>query len=261
MGRITIGHSHCTPSDTHTFRGRIGDIYISRIDKYSDYRFACSVPAGRWLFGSHEFKVIHNAIETDCFKFSSGTRDEVRKALGVSDKLVIGTVGRIMHQKNPDGIIEIMREVVKKYPNSVLLWIGNGPMRELAEEKIRTYSLQDNITMLGVRDDVNRIMQAMDVFILPSFYEGLGVVAIEAQASGLPCYVSDKVPEEAKITDLCEFIPLNRWEVWCEAICKNHSARRDTQSEIIAAGYDVQDTAKWLQEFYLKISNKELRDK
>ena len=111
--------------------------------------------------------------------------------------------------------------------------------------------MTDAVIMTGVRPDVDRLMQAMDVFILPSLWEGLGMVLVEAQAAGLPCFASEAVPREAAVTDLCTFLPLNHPELWAEKILAVSIQRRDTSQEIIQAGYDIHTTAKWLEEFYM----------
>ena len=253
LGRTTVGHSHCTPSDKKDLKNWLSNRLIGKIDALSDARLACSIPAGEWVYKEHPFQVLNNAIESERFEFDSDAREEVRKKFGLRDDFVVGAVGRIMHQKNPEGIVEIFRQVLLRKPNARLMWIGDGPMRTEAEAKLKEYGIADRVLMMGVRSDVNRLMQAMDTFIFPSFYEGLGVVAIEAQAAGLPCYISDVVPHEVKITDLCRFLPLGKPAQWADAICLPQPERRSTREEIIRAGYDIQTTAKWLCNFYEKL--------
>lgn len=254
-GRITIGHSHCTPSGVKSVKNRLLLFLISKIEKYSDYCFACSELAGRWLFPNKTFKVLNNAIDSTRFKFNATVRDEVRKEMKLEDDFVVGTVGRIMYQKNPLGIVDIFKAIHDRKDNAKLLWIGNGPMRTDAEKRIQEYGLQDSVIMTGVRSDVQRLMQAMDVFILPSFYEGLPVVAIEAQTSGLHCFCSDTVTHEAKITERCYFLPLNDPERWADEILSTTCDHIDTQKDIVAAGYDIHQTAQWLSDFYIMIGD------
>ena len=256
MGRVTVGHSHCTPSNGKGLKHELSEYLCSKIESRSDYCFACSRPAGEWLFKTKPFTVLNNAIDTRQFTYSPEVRERVRNAFDLGDALVLGTVGRIVHQKNPLGVIEILRAVKLRRPDAKLLWVGELFMRTEVETKLREYGLEDSVIFTGVRSDVNELLQAMDVFIFPSNYEGLGIVAVEAQNAGLPTFCSDQVPEEAKLTDLCRFLPLGDYEKWADAILATDIGnRRDTTQEIIDAGYDIHTTAKWLQEFYLTIGN------
>lgn len=250
-GRITIGHSHCTPSDVKSLKEIITNYYVSKIYKYSDYRMACSQPAGEWVFKSKPFMVLNNAIDVEKFAYDPAIRNEARKEFALDSSFVVGTVGRIMHQKNPIGIIDIFAEVHKRNTKAKLLWVGEGMMRAEAEAHIHKLNLQDSVIMTGVRSDVNRLMQAMDAFIFPSFFEGLGIVAVEAQAAGLPTYCSDSVPREAGVTSLCKFLSISDYVKWAEEIISMQPERYDTHNEIVTAGYDIHDTAKWLTDFYI----------
>lgn len=255
MDRITVGHSHCTPSVEGGIKTRFKRHLISKIESCSDYCFACSTPAGQWVFPHKPFTVLNNAIDTQQFTYSSEVRERVRSAFGLGDALVLGTVGRIVYQKNPMGVIEIFRAVKQRRSDAKLLWVGELFMRTEVETKLREYDLEDSVIFTGVRSDVNELYQAMDVFIFPSNYEGLGIVAVEAQNAGLPTFCSDQVPEEAKLTDLCHFLPLGDYDKWANAILTTDlSHRRDTMQEIIDAGYDIHATSKWLEEFYLEIA-------
>lgn len=261
-GRIVISHSHCTKSvGTKDISERIKEsikhLYLRKLEGVSDYCFACSRPAGAWLFPNKPFKVLNNAIDTERFSFNDAVRADVRKELQLENYFVIGTVGRIMHQKNPQGIVEIFRAIHAARPDARLLWVGDGPLREEAKQLIAKYALQDAVIMTGVRPDVNRLMQAMDAFILPSFYEGLPVVAIEAQAAGLPCFLSDKIADEVAITGLCTLLPNDRPQEWVSAfVSVDTLIRKDMSSQIRKAGYDIRQTAEWLCNFYLSIGEK-----
>ena len=253
--RITIGHSHCTQSDIKTLKNYLSIYFSKQMDKYSDVRFACSVPAGKWIFKKGPFIVLKNAIDTDQYSFDSEVRRDVKKELDLEGKYVIGTVGRIVRQKNPLGIINIFLEVLNRKSNAILLWAGDGPMRKEAEDRIQKLGISDKVKMLGVRTDVNRVMQAMDVFIFPSFYEGLGIAAIEAQAADLPCYVSDKIPKEVQVTEKCVFLPIDDVKNWASVICQESRKRENRKKEVIDAGYDVAQSAKWVTAFYLSLQN------
>ena len=262
-GRITVGHCHCTPRPSELWENKIRKVvenyYMSKIEKYSDYCLACSKDAGKWLFLSKSFRVLNNAIDAQKFRFNKTTAKEIRKKLKLGDSFIIGSVGRFNLQKNPLGIVDIFYQIQLRRPNSKFIWVGDGPMRKDAEEKTRSLGLTDKVLFLGVRSDVPKLLQAMDVFVFPSFYEGLGVALVEAQAAGVECFCSDAVPEEAGVTDLCHFLPLDNLNKWEEEICKIPANREhpDMMEAIINADYDIHTTSNWLQNFYLSIAGKE----
>ena len=251
--RITVAHSHIAPYTTVSMHTIIKKVMLSFIEPVSDYCFACSEAAGAWLFPHRKFKVLNNAVDTELFEYDESERSSVRKELGIADEdVVIGTVGRMFEQKNPIGLVKIFNEIYASNSAAKLLWVGDGEMRHVIEQKIRELNLNRVSILTGVRSDVYRMMQAMDVFVLPSLYEGLPVVLIEAQAAGLPCFVSDRVTKEVDITGLCEFIPIDNYQSWREKICSHKRMRTNTKEKIIAAGYDIRHTAKWIERFYLR---------
>ena len=169
--------------------------------KYANLQLACSKEAGEWLFGNTQFIVLNNGIDVSKYVFNQNIREEYRKILGFSDELVLGHVGRFSNQKNHNFLIDIFYEIIKINKKSKLILIGTGELENEIKEKVESLSLKEKVIFLGARADVNKIMQAMDVFILPSLFEGLPVVGVEAQASGLPCIISDTVSKDVKITD------------------------------------------------------------
>lgn len=221
---------------------------------------ACSKYAGEWLFGKKFFatgkvRVINNAIDLSRFIFCQTVRDKVRAELGVQDKFVIGHVGRFNYQKNHAFLIEIFAEIVKKQPNAVLLLVGQGPEQENVEQQVQVLGIAQSVKILGVRSDVNNLMQAMDVFLLPSRYEGLPVVGVEAQVADLPCVLSDAMTAETKVLDTATFLSLNDApEVWADKVLsfENH-ARTDTSETLKARGYDIRHEAELLCEYYLAL--------
>lgn len=254
FGRTTISHSHSTSAGKKTPKTFMANLWLSRINRHSDYRLACSIPAGEWLYRGAPFTVFHNAIDSGAYTYNPNVRAQVRAEFGISEQdRVIGTVGSIFYPKNPLGIIEILREARKRAPNIKMLWVGSGPMRQEVEETIRREGLDEITLLLGTRTDVNRILQAMDVFILPSIYEGLPVVAVEAQAAGLPCILSDVVAEEINITGLCRFLPITDLASWADTVLRVDAPRENTRQRIIDAGYDIASTAAWLSDFYLSL--------
>ena len=251
FGRITIGHSHSTAQRSNNIKTYLKKVIQRRTEKYSDYCLACSQDAGEWLFPHSKFIVLNNAIDAQRFKYNPVVGADVRSEIGLNGNIVVGVVGRLTEPKNPMGTIEIFKAVHDRKPETKLLWVGGGSLEQDIRKKLEEEKLTDAVIMTGVRPDVDRLMQAMDVFILPSLWEGLPVVLVEAQAAGLPCFASEAVSREAAVTDLCTFLPLNQPELWAEKILAANTQRKDTSQEIIQAGYDIHTTAKWLEEFYM----------
>lgn len=252
-GLTTIAHSHNTSS------GKGVDAVVKNVLQYpiriiANYCFACSKSAGEWLFGKkNNFHVLNNAIDTAKFIFNDKIRDEKRKELNIKNKLVIGNVGRFHIQKNHTFLIDVFKEIHDKNEDAVLLLVGDGELRSSIEKKIKILKLVDNVILTGVRSDIPELLQAMDVFVFPSLFEGLGIVVVEAQAAGLPCIVADTIPKEAYLTDLIENLSLeDSLAIWADKILEhiNHK-RKDTYQEIVKCGYDIKETVKWLEEFYL----------
>lgn len=255
-GRYTIGHSHSTKFMVRHWYDNVKYLLIRNVEKYCDLRLACSEEAGKFLYPSESYIVLNNAIDASLYRFNEEERKLVRTELNVNDNLVIGTVGRIFPVKNPFGIIEIFKTIHIHFPKAKLLWIGDGELRKAAENKIQEEGLTESVIMTGVRKDVYRLMQAMDVFVLPSLYEGLPVVSVEAQAAGLYNLLSDMVSKDTDVTGLCKFISLQDACKWADAvgeIVKNE--RNDTYQRIVDAGYDINTTVKWLEKIYLEIYN------
>lgn len=253
-----IYHSH-TSSDMNPSNSIIKKLteFDTRINvsRYATDLFACSDAAGRYMFGNKKFNVIPNAIETDKFIFNESVRKKKREELQLGDKFVIGTVGHLSYIKNPEFTIEIFNAVHRKNPNSELIMVGIGALEDKIKKMIANYKLTDCVQLLGRRYDVPELMQAFDCFLLPSRFEGLGIVYIEAQAAGLPCFASEGVvPKEAKVTELMNYISLDKpAEFWADKILENRiTERRNKKSEIIKAGFDIKEIAKNMQEIYLK---------
>lgn len=251
---ITIGHSHTANPVRSGFTDTLKDMMCKKVEQYSDYAFACGQTAGKWLFPQKKFNVLNNAVAAEEFSFNSGVRKMVREEFGWDTELVIGTVGRLNFAKNPYGILEIVERTYRKRQDIKFLWVGDGEAKNEIENEIGKRGLSSCIVLTGARKDVARLLQAMDVFILPSIFEGLPTAVIEAQASGLPCFISDTVTREAQITELCKFIPLDDFDAWIDGILQiDITKRKDTQQQIVAAGYDVHTTAEWLEKFYIDI--------
>ena len=206
------------------------------------------------MFGSNQFHVLNNAIDTKAYVVNREIGQEVRAELEIPENaFVVGHVGRFAPPKNHNFIVEIFAEVLKVKHNSFLLLVGDGDLKGKIEALTNDLGIRDNVVFAGVRSDVNRILQAMDMFLFPSIYEGLPLSIIEAQAAGLPCLISDKVPIECQKTNLVRQIPLKESRtVWRDAVIDaGKVVKRDTSKEISDAGFDICQNAKWLEDFYL----------
>lgn len=255
-GSYAIAHSHNTGGSL-SFR-----LFAYPTRFVADHFFACSADAGISRYGKRlgtdqtRCTVLKNAIDAEKFVYNEDVRKQLRTELGISDDVpVIGHVGQFREQKNHYFLLEAFRAVLEIAPNALLLLVGDGPLRPKIEAAIAEMDLAEHVILAGSRKDAWRFYQAMDVFALPSHYEGLGIVAIEAQTAGLPCYVSDVVPDEAVITDLMHRLPLAQSaEFWAQEIisCAGIS-RANRIPEIQNAGYDISATSKWLETYYLKV--------
>lgn len=250
---VRIAHSHSTSQDKN-MKYLIKMFYKQFIARYATYLMACNELAGKWMFTGSGFHVLNNAIDARKYTFDPEKRRVMRKNLGLSpDTLLIGHVGRFSSVKNHTFLIDIFKEIAGKTP-AVLLLVGSGEQQKEIREKVGKYGLQEKVIFTGVRSDVVDLLQAMDVFVFPSLYEGLSVSLIEAQASGLPCLISDKVPIECKKTDLVWQLSLKecaeKWAVTARRMADME--RKNTYKDIKAAGYDLAENVKWLEEFYLE---------
>jgi glycosyltransferase involved in cell wall biosynthesis len=221
------------------------------------HKAACSTDAGVYMFGkkvTDSLLIMPRARDLEAFRYNPGKRLAIRKELQLDDKYTIAQVGRMHTQKNHVFLIDAFAHAVKENPDIILLLIGDGPLREGLEAQTRDHGLENKVRFLGARTDVFDILQAADLFVFPSLYEGLGAVAIEAQAAGLPCLISDTVPKGAKVTDLVEFLPIDKGPgIWAEKMLVYRDfKRRDTMDDVKKAGYDIQDAAKWLENLYIK---------
>lgn len=211
----------------------------------ANLRFACSQFAGQWMFKDNPYHVIYNAIDIHKYDADLAVRDEMRQALNLDTALTLLHVGRFSYQKNHSFLLDIFKEVHRIQPDSVLLLVGDtteeSEFLTEVKRKIKAYGLENVVRLLGRRDDVNKIMQAADVLVMPSFFEGLTVVGIEAQASDLPLLLSDTVTKELGLLPSTQFISLEAGPTaWAEAIVnsKRHN-RQSRYEELKAAGYDI----------------------
>lgn len=251
---VRIMHSHSTALKyrlllpLHHFNRRF-------LHRWCTHAFACSDAAGRWMFRGN-YTVIRNAIELDRFTFDPEARAAVRRELAVGDDtLLIGHVGRMLPVKNHAFLLELLKRLLPRRPDTVLALVGSGPLLEQLRTDAETMGLSDHVRFPGIRSDVSRLLCGMDVFTLPSRYEGLGIAAVEAQANGLPTLCSEAVPEEAILTDLASRLPLEDPDLWVERILTAPPRRNDTLPELIRAGYDIRTESLRLQQLYLELAD------
>ena len=251
---IRIAHAHSS-NQTRDKKYLLKLMFKRNIKKNATDLFACAQDAGLWMFGCDQFHVMNNAIDTKAYVVNKQTGKEVRQELKIPENaFVVGHVGRFAPPKNHMFIIRVFAEVLKEKTNAFLLLVGEGDLRREAEALTVELGIQDNVIFAGMRSDVNRMLQAIDVFLFPSIYEGLPLSIIEAQAAGLPCWISDKVPIECRKTDLVTQLSLNAsLSIWKDAVVKaGKVVKRDTSKEISDAGFDIHQNAKWLEDFYLQ---------
>lgn len=255
---IRIAHSHSTSNPKEWKRNLIKNILRPFSKRYATDYFACSEVAGRYLFGNKTFdrgevKIIHNAIDIEKFKFDEVARKKLRKELGIKDNtVVIGHIGRFVQQKNHTFLVDVFKEYHKKNPDSKLLLVGSGPLEDEIKKKVERLSLKDSVLFLGQRDDINKLYSVMDVFCLPSLYEGLGIVGVEAQTTGLPCVFSDEIPDDIKIIDSIKFIKLtDKLKIWSDEVAKIvNSKRPSTKSDKFAKDYNIEKAVTSLEVEY-----------
>lgn len=222
--------------------------------KYATRKLSCGEDAGRFLYGKHKFTNFNNAIDAEAFRFSPSVRDEVRKELGLTSRtLVLGSVARFGYQKNHAFMLDVMHELNQKGIDCVLMLVGGGQEEPNIRQRVTQLNLAENVRFLGLRKDINRLLQAFDLFFMPSLFEGLPVSVIEAQAAGLKCVLSDTIDKKVDLTGNIIFLPLSSGaEYWANTIIEQGLySRKDTTLEIINAAYDVKTNLDTLYSIYL----------
>lgn len=223
---------------------------------YATHYFACSDKAAKFVFSKksiREGKVtyIENGIENDKFIYSQESRDKIRKELNLEDKLVLGHVGRFVKAKNHKFIIETFNNVYKKNVNSRLLLVGTGPLEEEVKKYVKQLGIEEQVHFMGERSDINEILCGLDIFLLPSLYEGLPVVIVEAQYNGLRCLVSDKVTQQVAISDQISYITIDNVEEWEKNVLDNQQHVRESLVTLTTDKFNNNKVAKKLQNIYL----------
>ena len=256
---VRIAHSHSTTNKREKKKNLMKQLLRVFSKAYATDYMCCSEHAGRWLFGDKEYDkgnvyLLNNAIDIEKFKYDEKLRRKKRKELEIDDDtLVIGHIGRFVEQKNHRFLIDIFNEIQKKNKNAFLLLAGQGPLQNEIKNKVSELGLNDKVKFLGQVNDAYKLYQAFDIFLLPSLYEGLPVVGVEAQATGLLCELSSDMTKETKVLDTTRFISLERTsEEWAKTILEDYSKfkRHDTTEEITKNNFNIKKEASKLEDKY-----------
>lgn len=252
---VRIAHSH-NSNQTKNLKYPIKLFYRKLIPKYATELLSCSTEAGIWMFNKSRFKILRNAIDVQSYKFSTEKCVLAREHLGIpQDAFVVGHVGRFETQKNHSYLIDVFNEIKKQNKNSVLLLIGNGELKSQIEEKCISLGINDSIVFAGIRNDVSYLLNSMNVFVMPSLYEGVSLSIVEAAANNLLCFVTDNVSKDLDNIECISKISLNQKpEIWANIILQKYVSIRSESinHQLIANGYDIHENVKKLTDFYME---------
>ncbi len=263
-----IIHSHNSRNMDSRVRGILHHVNRFCVGKYATDFWACSEDAARWFYRDELIKkavVIHNAIDVNRMKFDPEKRKDIRDKYGLQDKFVIGNVGRLHFQKNQEFAIEVFKLYHKENPQSCLVLVGQGEDEEKLRNKVKEYGLTDSVLFPGIQKDIQGWLSCFDLFLFPSRFEGLSVVAMEAQANGIPVLASKGViPEEVKMNDNFEFLDLNEGaKAWSEKLSTMASWQRPEYEAVkeifVKNGYDIGTEASKLEKLLCKNDQKTTR--
>lgn len=261
---IRIAHSHSTTNIKEWKKNILKQMLRPFSKVYANQYMCCSQYAGEWLFNKKTFKqgkvyLLNNAIDVDKFKYNKTIRADKRKELNIDDNtFVVGHIGRFVEQKNHLFLIDLFNELHKEKSNSLLILVGQGPLFDAVKAKVHRLGLENCVLLLGQRNDVFDLYQAFDMFVLPSLYEGLPVVGVEAQTSGLPSIFSDKITKEVRLLESTKFISLDADinKVWVENMLTKYD-RFDVSEIIRNKNFDINIEAKKLTNKYFDLLKKE----
>lgn len=253
-----IMHSHAAGVDGahRNTKEKIHQFFRTKLIHIGTRFVACSDLARQWMFpniDASQVLLIHNGVDLKKFRYDPEIRDQVRRELGLEDAVVVGHVGRFAYQKNHSFLIRAFQAFKEKDPKAKLLLVGEGDLKSEIETLVRDLNLQDSVIFYGASPHVEQLLQAMDVFVLPSHFEGLPIVGVEAQAAGLPVLFSDRITKEAKLTDEVRFLTIaeNAETLWAGALLKAyHLLRKDNFQRLYEAGYDIRYTVNQFLELY-----------
>lgn len=251
-----IVHSHNSGMGGGTVKRLVHHINKIFINTVADVRWACSKTAADWMF-YRGARIVNNAIDLEKYIYNAHSRRKIRREFKIGNEFVIGTVGRLMPEKNHKFLIEVIFEILKKDPTAKLLIVGDGPCMQELKLLARSRGVEDNVILAGDRSDTALVYSAMDVFVLPSYFEGLPMVGIEAQASGLPCVLSDAITDELKVTEVVNYLPLELLAAeWAQHIMSNKTrlTNKESTRALNESGYNIKLEAKKLENFYLSLN-------
>lgn len=256
---VRIAHSHSTSID-RDLKYPLKQCFRFLLPGAATHMCSCGEQAGLFLFRKSRFDILPNAIDPMVFRFDEDVRAIKRKELNIGDRFVVGHVGRFSYPKNHLFLLRIFSELLSSVPDSLLMLVGSGEKEEEIRQNVRALGLEDKVLFLGSRSDTAQLYQAMDAFVLPSLFEGVPVVGIEAQFAALPCFFSEKVPREVAFTNRCKFMSLDLpCEKWAEQIAAERKNSR-VNLQILDNGFDIRTAHIRLMEYYLKLS-RELSEK
>lgn len=250
---VRIAHAHTVIPKKMNKEYILKSMLKKSIPMYATDMFACGENAGKFVFGNSNYKIISNSINTEQYIYSSERSEKQKSLLGLDGCFVVGHVGMFREEKNHAYLLELIKYMTGQDDNVRLLSVGNGPLFEDIKKEAVAMGIADKIVFTGGRSDVADLMQAMDVFVLPSLFEGFPLTLVEAQAAGLPCITSDNVPEECKLTDKYVRLSLDDpMEKWIKTIYSfKNTERKNNRSVIENAGFDIVTNAKKLEDFYV----------
>lgn len=255
--KCRILHSHVTQSADTKLKKIRNDLLVHIAIKNATHYFACSKDAGEMMFKNKKYIVINNAIDSKRFQYDSDMREKLRKEMKLEDNFVFGNIGRLCPQKNQLFLLDIFNNIRKEKKNSKLIMVGDGPWKEKIQDKIEKMNLSNDVILLDSREDIQDIYQIFDLFLFPTRYEGLGIVLIEAQLSGLRCFTSNVVPVESKITQNYKTQNINDLpEEWAKNVlqyCREPYERKTQNEGLIKHNYDIETEAAKLEKIYEEI--------
>ena len=255
----TVAHCHSSKPDKITAKNILYNFFSIKTRSVADFFFGCSIKAGEYHYGkkivnSERFKVLNNAIDTEKYVYNEDVYLKIQDKFKIKEKLVIGHIGRFNVVKNHKFLLDVFSEILKINSNSVLMLVGGGELYGKINGYAEDLGIRNKIIFTGVTQNVNQYLQVMDCFVFPSLYEGLGIVVIEAQCLGIPCFIHDTLPEELYINKNIFGLSLKKSpKEWAQFIFKNRNNKisdKIAKKNILNAGYDINDTVTQLEEFY-----------
>ena len=261
---IRIAHSHSTTSRGEWKRNLMKQALRPFSKTFATHYAACADYTARWLFGSKtvqkgQVRLIKNAVDTTLFSPNEKARERIRKEFGLENRFIVGHIGRFAFQKNHELLVRVFAEVYRQNPNAALILIGTGELETDIRSLVKELDIEKVVFFTGIRRDIPDFLNAFDVFFLPSRYEGMPVVGIEAQAVGLPCLMSDTVTKDTAITPLVEFFPLHASiPEWAQKLLSYEHARKRPYPELVRdSGFDIhhaaEDLCRWYESLFASL--------